>query len=115
VQSRTAAVDTHGTKKQSSASKDRDSGPGDGTMLSVHTTYPLCGWVQHKASKYGTKPVGGLSIGVEGRGADLTFLEMQGKLHSPGVTSCGRMCPRPGKAGWCEDTSLRPVPRCSVG
>jgi hypothetical protein len=99
VQSQTTAVDTHGTKKLASASKDQDNGPSDGTMLSVHTTYPLCRWVRHDASKYGTKLVGGSSIGARGGGADLTFPETQGRLHSPRAISCGRMCPRPGKAG----------------
>jgi hypothetical protein len=48
-----------------------------GTMLNVHTTYPLCGWVHHKANKCGTKPVEGSSIGAGGGGADLTSPEMQ--------------------------------------
>jgi hypothetical protein len=71
-----------------------------GSMLSVHTTYPLCGWVRSGASKCGTKLVGGSSISAGGGGADLMFPEMQGRLHSPGATSCERMHPRPGKTGW---------------
>jgi hypothetical protein len=102
VQLRTIAVDTHVTKMLASASKDRVSGPGGGTMLSVHTTYPLCGWVQSGASTCGTKPIGGLSIGAGGGGADLTFPETQGQLHSPGATSCRRIRPRAEKAGWCR-------------
>jgi hypothetical protein len=45
-----------------------------GTMLSVHTTYLLCGWARCGASKYGTKPIGGSSIGAGGGGADLISL-----------------------------------------
>jgi hypothetical protein len=71
-----------------------------GTLLSVHTTYPLCRWARSGASKYGTKLVGGSSIGIGGGGDDLTSPEMQGRLHCPGATSCGRMRPRPEKAGW---------------
>jgi hypothetical protein len=80
----------------------RVSGPGDGIMISVHTIYPLCVWVWSEASKCGTKPLGGSSIDEGGGGDDLTFPEMQGSLHSPGATSCGRMRPRPRKAGWCH-------------
>jgi hypothetical protein len=47
-----------------------------GTMLSVHTIYPLCGWAQSGASKCSTKPVGGSNIDVGGGGADLMFPEM---------------------------------------
>jgi hypothetical protein len=100
VQLQTFVVDTYVTKMLVSVGKDRVSGPGDGTMISVHTTYPLCGWVRSEASKCGTKPVGGSSISEGEGGADLTFPKTQGRLHSPGVTSCGRMRPRPGKAGW---------------
>jgi hypothetical protein len=69
-------------------------------MLSVHTTYPLYGWARSRANKCSTKPVGGSSIGAGGGGADLTFPETQGRLHNPKATSCGRMHPRSGKAGW---------------
>jgi hypothetical protein len=71
-----------------------------GTMLSVHTTYPLCGWVRSGASKCGAKPVGGSSIGAGGGGTDLTSSETQGRLHSSWVTSRERMPPRPRKTGW---------------
>jgi hypothetical protein len=71
-----------------------------GTKLSVHTTYPLCRWARSGASKYGTKLVGGWSIGAGGGAADLTSPETQGRLHNLGATSCGRMRPRPGKAKW---------------
>jgi hypothetical protein len=84
------------------ASKDRVSGPGDGTMISVRTTYPLCGQVRCGASKCGTKLVGGLSIGAGGGGTNLTFLETQGRLHNSRATSCGRMRPRSEKAEWCR-------------
>jgi hypothetical protein len=91
------------TKMLVSANEDRmEVTMISGTMLSVHTTYALCGWVWFRASKYGTKLVGGLSIGAGEGGADLTFPETQGRLHSPGTTSCGRMRPRSGKAGWCR-------------
>jgi hypothetical protein len=72
------------------------------TMLSMHMTYPLCGWVQFGASKCGIKLVGELSIGAGGGDAYLTSPEMQDRLHSPGATSCGRMGPRSGKAEWCR-------------
>jgi hypothetical protein len=72
-----------------------------GTMLSVDTTYPLCGWVWFGASKRCTKLIGGSSIGARG-GTDLTFPEMQERLHNPRATSRGRMHSRPGKAGRCR-------------
>ena len=59
--------------------------------MSVHTTYPLCGWIQSEASKHGAKPVGGCSIGAGGAGVDLTFPDSRDSwesysrwLHSPG-------------------------------
>jgi hypothetical protein len=103
MQLRTVAVATHMMKMLASANEDRVRVTMiSGTMLSVHTTSPLRGWAQSKASKYSTKPVGGSSIGAGEGGADLTFPETQGRLHNPGVTSRGRMRPRPGKAGWCR-------------
>jgi hypothetical protein len=36
-----------------------------GTMLSMHTTYPLRGWARSGASKYGTKPIQGIKQGKE--------------------------------------------------
>jgi hypothetical protein len=103
VQLRTTAVDTHVTKMLALAYEDRLRVTMIcGTMLSVHTTYPLCGWARSEASKCDTKPVGGLSIDAGGGGADLTFPEMQERLHSPGATSCGRMRPRSEKAGWYQ-------------
>jgi hypothetical protein len=101
VQLRTIAVETHVTKMLASAIEDQLSVTMiSGTMLSMHTTYPLCGWVWSGASKCGTKLVGGSSIGAGGGGANVMSPEIQGRLHSPGVTSCGRMFLRPGKAGW---------------
>jgi len=72
--------------------------------VSVHTTYPLCGWIRSEASKRGAKPVGGCSIGAGGAGVDLTFPDSRDSwesysrwLHSPGATSCERTRPNPGK------------------
>jgi hypothetical protein len=103
VQSQNTVVETLMTKIPASAVKDRVRVTITcGNMFSVHTTYPLCGWARSGASKRGTKPVGGSSIGAGEEGANLTFPETHGRLHSPGATSCGRMCPRPRKAGWCH-------------
>jgi hypothetical protein len=105
VQLCTTAVETHVTKMLASVIEDRMRVTMIcGTMLSVHTTYPLCGWARSGTSMCGTKPVGGSSIGAGGGGTDLTFPEAlpetQWRLHNPGVTSRGRMRPRPGKVGW---------------
>ena len=72
--------------------------------MSVHTTYPLCGWIWSEASKCGAKPVGGCSISAGGEGVDLMFPDSRDSwesyarwLHSPGATSCERTRPNPGK------------------
>ena len=57
-QRRTIMVDASLTKMLALASKERAIGFGDKTMLSMHTTYLLCGWIWSQASKCGTKPVG---------------------------------------------------------
>jgi hypothetical protein len=56
------------------------------TMLSVHTTYPLCGWVQSGTSKCGTKPVGGLSISAGGGGCHTRFIKNINRaiIYAPG-------------------------------
>jgi hypothetical protein len=103
VQLQTTVVETHMTKMPTLAVKDRVRVTMTcGNMLSVHTTYPLWGWARSGASKCGTKMVGGSGVGAGEEGADLTFPKTHGRLHSPGATSCGRMRPRPGKAGWCH-------------
>ena len=75
-----------------------------GTFVSMHTTYPLCGWIRSKASKRGAKPVGGCSISARGAGVDLAFPDLRDSresysrwLHSPGATSCERTRPNPRK------------------
>jgi hypothetical protein len=94
-------VDTHVTKMLASAYKDRLRVTMIcRTILSVHITYPLCGWVRSRASKCGTKLVGGSSIGAAGEDADLTFSETQRRIHSLGAIFCGRMRLRPRKSGW---------------
>ena len=103
-QRRTIMVDASLTKMLALASKERAIGFGDKTMLSMHTTYPLCGWIRSEASKRGAKPVGGCSISAGGAGVDLTFPDSRDSwesysrwLHSPGATSCERTRPNPGK------------------
>jgi hypothetical protein len=89
-----------------------------GTMLSVHTTYPLYGWVWSRASKCGTKPVED-QVSVQGKGVltsrsqrrkgDFTIL---GRLLSGGCTQDS------GKLDGTEATSFcvsRPISRRSVG
>jgi hypothetical protein len=100
-------VDTHVTKLLAPAYKDwLRVTMISGTMLSMHTTYPLCEWARSRASKYSTKPVGGSSIGAGGGGADLTSPKTQGRLHSPGATSLGGCAQDPGKPDDTEATSF---------
>jgi hypothetical protein len=119
VQLRTTAVETHVMKMLASVIEDQVRVTMIcGAMLRVHTTYPLFGWVRSGASKYSTKPIRGSGIDAGGGGADLTSPEMQGRLHSPGATSCGKMRQDPRKPDGTEATSFcfsRPVSCCPVG
>jgi hypothetical protein len=89
-----------------------------GTMLRVHTTYPLCGWVRSGASKYGTKLVGVSSIGAGGGGTDLTSPKTQGGFTVPGRPLAEGCAQDPGKPDGTEATSFcfsRPTSRRPVG
>jgi hypothetical protein len=53
-------------------------------------------------------------MGVGGGGTDLTFPEMQGRLHSPGATSCGGCTQVLGKPDGAVAPSPVSVDQCLV-